>query len=296
MADAAVPRFPDRALISRGVLYRPLQDIEIYIEDEDSEVFYTELLTRLMDSEVRLNKVFALRGKQRVLEECRRFTGPASAIFIIDGDLDWVAGIPLPQIERLFVHQAYCIENYLFCETAMVEIIVENHGRLTRDKARRKLDWPKIRVSYQEPLTELFIEFAVSHLTNPDLPTVSTGVGSVCTQPRRKSPPDLDSLKVSSLCSQIREAVIQAVGLDTYRRTRDEIARRVSEMADPFDTISGKAYLIPLQLFILKRFSSQNISRQSLVFRLAKYCRLGRLASLRNAILREAHNPSTRTT
>lgn len=63
MADADVPRFPDRALMSRGVLYRPLQDVEIYVEDEDSEVFYSELLTRLVGSEVRLNKVFALRGK-----------------------------------------------------------------------------------------------------------------------------------------------------------------------------------------------------------------------------------------
>src|SRR4030043_246008 len=95
MPDADVPRFPDRALMSRGVLYRPLQDIEIYVEDQDSEVFYSELLARLVYSEVRLNKVFALRGKQRVLEECRRFTGPARAIFIIDGDLAWVAGIPL---------------------------------------------------------------------------------------------------------------------------------------------------------------------------------------------------------
>lgn len=296
MANTGVPRFPDRALISRGVLYRPLQDIEIYIEDEDSEVFYSELLTRLLGGEVRLNKVFALRGKRRVLEECRRFTGPASAIFLIDGDLDWVAGIPLPQMERLFVHQSYCIENYLFCETAMVEIIVESHGRLTRDKARRKLDWPKIRESYQAPLTDLFIEFAVAYSINPDLPTVSTGVGSVCTQPRRKSPPGLDKSKVSSLCAQTREAVIQAVGLETYQRTRDTIAGRVSEMADPFDAVSGKAYLVPLQLFILKRFSSQNISRQSLVFRLAKYCRLERLVSLKKAILLEASTPKPRTT
>jgi len=292
MADADLPRFPDRALMSRAVLYRPLQDIEIYVEDEDSEVFYTELVTRLVGSEVRLNKVFALRGKQRVLEECRGYTGTASAIFIIDGDLDWVAGIPSPQIEKLFVHQAYCIENYLFCETAMVEVIVENHGRLSRDKARRKLDWSKIRLACQEPLTELFIEFAVAHLKKPDLATVSRGVGGLCTQQRRKSPPDLDRLKVSSLCASIREAVIQTVGPKNYQDIRDEVARRVFGMADPFDAVSGKTYLIPLQIFTLKRFSSQNITRSSLVFRLAKYCLLDRLGSLKNAILREARNPS----
>ena len=121
-------------------------------------------------------------------------------------------------------------------------------------------------------------------------------VRAVCTQQGRKSPPDLDRLKVSSLCARIREAVIQAVGPKNYQDTRDEVARRVSGIADPFDAISGKAYLIPLQIFILKRFSSQNITRQSLVFRLAKYCRLERLESLKNAILQEARNSSGRTT
>lgn len=296
MADADFPQYPDRALMSRGVLYRPLQDIEIYVEDENSELFYTELLSRLMGNEVRISKVFALRGKDRVLEECKSFIGTHSAIFIIDGDLDWVAGKPSPLIERLFVHQCYCVENYLFCETAMVEIIVENNGRLSREEARKRLNWSKIREAYQEPLTELFIEFATAHLRKPELPTVSTGVGVLFTQQGRKTTPDLDRLKVSSLSTRVREAVIREVGPDNYQHTRMEVASRVAEMADSFDAISGKSYLIPLQLLILKRFSSQNIKRSSLVFRSAKYCCLDKLVLLKNAILKEAKNPNSRTT
>jgi hypothetical protein len=293
MSDAELPRFPDRALMSRGVLYRPLQDIEVYVEDEDSEVFYTDLLTRLVSAEVRIKKVFALRGKERVLEECRRFKGIDNAIFIIDGDLDWVAGKPSPEIERLFIHQCYCVENYLFCEAAMVEVIVENHGMLTRENARRRLGWSKIREEYHEPLTELFIEFAVAYLKKPDLPTVSTGVGALCTQQKPKVPPNLDRSKVFSLIAQVREAVIQEVGLKNYQETREKIVRRVVDMADPFNAVSGKAYLIPLQIFILKRFSRQNINRSSLVFRLAKYCSLDRLDLLKTAILREVKKRSS---
>jgi hypothetical protein len=290
MADADLPQLPDRALTSRGVLYRPLQDIEVYVEDEDSEVFYTELLLRLIGTEVQINRVFALRGRERVLEECRKFHGTHRAIFIIDGDLDWVAGKPIPLIQKLFVHQCYCVENYLFSETAMLEVIVESSGRLSREEARRRLDWPKVRKEYQDPLIELFIEFAAAHLMKPDLPTISTGVGILCTQKTRKSAPDLDRSKVSLLCARVRDAVIQEVGPDDYQRTREKIALRVAEMADPFDAISGKSYLIPLQMFILKRFSRQNIDRPSFVFRLAKYCSLDRLDLLKNAIVNEANN------
>ncbi len=206
------------------------------------------------------------------------------------GDLDWVAGKPIPLIQRLFVLPCYCIENYLFSETAMVEVIVENSGRLSREDARRRLAWSNIRKEYQDPLVELFIEFAVAHLKKPDLPTISTGVGVLCTQQRRRTTPNLDRSKVSLFCARVREAVIQEVGVGDYQHTRDEIARRVAEMADPFDAISGKSYLIPLQMFKLKQFSRQNINRPSFVFRLAKYCPLDKLDLLKNAILSEVKN------
>ena len=48
--ESTPPRFPQRALRSKAVLYRPLQDIDFYVEDEDSEAFYTELLRRLTAS------------------------------------------------------------------------------------------------------------------------------------------------------------------------------------------------------------------------------------------------------
>ncbi len=205
MTDVNLPRFPERALTSRGVLYRPLQDVEVYVEDEHSEVFYTELLSRLIDTEVRIKRVFALRGKDRVLEECKRFRGTHSAVFIVDGDLDWVAGKPSPLMDRLFVHRCYCIENYLFCETAMVELIVENDGRLTREEARRKLGWSKIREAYQGPLTELFIEFATAHLKRPACQRYPQESGYSALSEERETTPDLDGLKVSSLCAQVRD-------------------------------------------------------------------------------------------
>ena len=56
-----IPRFPERALSSKAVFYRPLQDIDIYVEDESAEVFYTELLKRLVGDDARIATVIPLR-------------------------------------------------------------------------------------------------------------------------------------------------------------------------------------------------------------------------------------------
>ena len=80
---AELPEIPQRSLSSQGVLYRPLQDIEVFVEDEGCEVFYEELLGRLIGDECRVFKVFALGGRLKVSEECARHKGNSPALYII---------------------------------------------------------------------------------------------------------------------------------------------------------------------------------------------------------------------
>jgi hypothetical protein len=130
------PELPLRSLSSQGVLYRPLQDIEVYVEDEGSEVFYEELISRLLDHNHQIIKVFPLRGRENVLAECQVYNEKHPALFIIDGDLSWVAGEPQPNHDHLFVNQCYCVENYLVCENAITEIAFENSGSMPRQEIR----------------------------------------------------------------------------------------------------------------------------------------------------------------
>ncbi len=287
MNNSSLPQLPERSLTSQGVLYRPLQDIEIYVEDEESKAFYNELVGRLTDAELRIKSVFPLRGKLKLLEECKKFNAEHPALFLLDGDLDWVAGKEFPSLERLFVHPCYCVENYLFCDQAMVELIVENTGTLTRDDAREKLNWKHMRQAHVGPLVDLFIDFAVAHSLYPELPTISTGIGALLKQKSRKTPPDLDIDKITYLRNQIYKKVVDVKGKDEYEKKHQNISQRVRDLGDSCDAVSGKSYLIPFQMFVLKRFSSQNINRCSFIFRLAKYCRIDKLEPLKEALLNE---------
>lgn len=289
--DNAPPSFPECALPSKAVLYRPLQDIDIYVEDEGSEVFYTELLCRLLKGRTRIAAVIPLRGRENVLKRCLAYREPRAALFLIDGDLHWVAGLSLPSSPHLYIHPCYCVENYLFCEKAMIQIVVENTGTLKEDEAARRLKWGEVRTTLDQHLVPLFIDFAVAFALCPDLRTVSRGIGCVLRDSRRGEPPELDTDKVDAVRQEVISEVIRQRGQETYASTRETIAGHVQVLANPLDSISGKDFLVPIQMFEAGRIGGQKVQRKSFVFRLARHCSLDRLDGLRLRII-EALKPN----
>ncbi|MGE0918602.1 DUF4435 domain-containing protein [Trichlorobacter lovleyi] len=287
MLPESLPEIPQRSLTSQGVLYRPLQEIEVFVEDEGSEVFYEELIYRLLDKKHRIVKVFPLRGRLNVISECQNYCDKHPALFIIDGDLSWVAGEPQPNIDRLFVNQCYCIENYLICENAAVEIAFENCGKDSREDIKGKLKWSDTRKAIESPLVELFCEFAIAHKLVPTLKTTSYGFDSVCTQHKKRALPQFDSKKSALLADTIRKAVIAESGATTYQTLRDHVYARISAIQDPLDVVSGKDFLIPLLMFCIKQVVNSNLTRDSFVLRLAKHCSLEKLRGLNSALVRE---------
>jgi len=284
-SDSALPVFPERALTSKAVVFRPLQDIDIYVEDEGSEVFYTELLKRLVGRDTRIATVVPLRGRDNVLKKAEEYADPRPALFLIDGDLHWVAGLALPTLPHIFIHPCYCVENYLFCEDAMIEIVVENHGCIERDTAKDALDWPTVRNRVETLLLPLFLEFAVAFALCPDIRTVSRGIGCLLRDSRKGSPPELDEDKVFSVLQEVKDELVARVGRDVYEVKRSLIEQRIKTLRDPIDAVSGKDFLVPVQMFEAGNKGGQKVQRKSFVFRLARHCRLDKMESLRQKIL-----------
>lgn len=280
-----IPRFPERALLSKAVLYRPLQDIDIYVEDESAEVFYTELLKRLVGDDARIATVIPLRGRRNVVRIAQEYSASRPALFLIDGDLPWVAGLSLPSASRLYVHPCYCVENYLFCERAMIQIVVENSGNLTEEVAQEELDWNTLRERLTNLFVPLFVEFATAFSLCPEIKTVSRGIGSVLRSARSGSPPTIDTDKVTSVQEEVRTAVLEQVDRTTYNRTRVAIGARIEMIDDPLDVVSGKDFLVRVQMFEANRVGGQKVKRRSFVFRLARHCNLRKLDALREKIL-----------
>lgn len=81
--------WPKRALFAIKYLFSPLQDIDIYVEDHEDEVFYSELFKKIKPSNIRIKRVFGVGGKAALIDRAESHgwdTRPA--LFLIDGDLD----------------------------------------------------------------------------------------------------------------------------------------------------------------------------------------------------------------
>lgn len=66
--EQSIPTKSDAFLKGIDIFYTQFNDVNFYIEDEDQENFYHSILKKLFP-EIRLDKIFPLRGKDNVLEK-----------------------------------------------------------------------------------------------------------------------------------------------------------------------------------------------------------------------------------
>ncbi|NSX08534.1 DUF4435 domain-containing protein [Pseudomonas lini] len=278
-----VPVWPPSALESVGLLYRPLQDLEVYVEDKDSEVFYLELLGRLIPSGKRIKKIIPLNGRGNVVDLCKRYNDPSPALFLIDGDLDLTLKIREIGLKNLFQLKSYCIENYLFCLIGSREIIVETSGKILPEKALTTEEWETFFNYVSEPLRELFLVFAAARVLAPTLKTVSLGYPSISTQKIRKRGPEPDLVKIFSVIEAIKIQSLQFTSEEIWLSTIEQIRENAKDI-QTIDMVSGKDFLLPMLDMFIRSKGGSTASTESLMFRLARHCSLNRLNELGAAL------------
>jgi len=278
-----VPVWPPSALESVGLLYRPLQDLEVYVEDKDSEVFYLELLGRLIPSGKKIKKIIPLNGRANVVDLCKRYNDPSPALFLIDGDLDLTLKVRETGLKNLFQLRSYCIENYLFCLAGSREIIVETSGKVLPEKALTTEEWESFFNYVNEPLRELFIVFAAARVLAPTLRTVSLGYSSISTQKVRKKGREPDLAKISSVIETIKVQSLQFTSEEIWLSTIQEIRKNAQDI-QTIDMVSGKDFLLPMLDMFIRSKGGSTASTESLMFRLARHCSINRLDELGAAL------------
>ena len=263
--------WPKKATQALRVLFAPLQDIDIYVEDSDYEAFYPTLLRRIVPEHVRIRRVFPLDGRDNLLREAPSIKlKEPQALFIVDGDFDLVRGDPRPKIDGLIRLNVYCIENLLICEKAISKILSEELN-ISLEVAYKRLGFQKWTKELEEPLVQLFAAYALSNLHLPSRPTISRGIDKMC-HPRRKKihlkfAPEL----VQNHINEIRCELSKKIGSEKTDKLFKTILSRSEGRSRPLDTVSGKSILLPLLLIHLQKLSC-NIKKTTLRNRLASFC------------------------
>ena len=275
-------KWPHRALVAIRKLYEPLQDIDVYVEDVGDEAFYTHLLKRLGADEIRIARVFACGNRGAVVDAARTYTGPRKALFLIDGDLEWVTGQPAPTgLGALHRLDAYCIENLLICKDGARFILMQD-AAMTEYEAGQALGFDTWMESISPALLELFSAFAAVHIYCPQHKTVAIGVGTMCSQDASGATV-LDLGKVNahtqSALSNAKSVANPALVDEIWRRTQ----ARAALLPDPLCRVSGKDFLLPLLDFRLQQLGCR-VRRKALRIRLAMACALSPFATLTAAM------------
>jgi len=90
--------------------------------------------------ELNFVKVFALKGKNPVIQYAAKYPKDKNKIFIVDLDLDDLKNEIVKQ-DNLFYLQMYCLENYLVEKSAIIELLIFGDPKKAREELLRSFDF-----------------------------------------------------------------------------------------------------------------------------------------------------------
>lgn len=104
-----------------AAMYRPYNDIDIYVEDRSLVGLYERVFSRMLEGVAKISSVTPLDGRIKVLEEAERLKNDNSRkrFFLVDGDFFWILG-PVPIIRDVYMLKCYSFENLAFERTPIL--------------------------------------------------------------------------------------------------------------------------------------------------------------------------------
>lgn len=273
-------RFSIEALKLKTKFYRYYNEIDVFVEDEDDGAFYEKLLDKIVGNSVRIKRVFGVGGKVNLFQKVNEYIAkPAErkAFFIADGDFDRILNRPFPATSSLYVLEEYCIENFLFEEVAICNVIQEEkpNKKIKEIKSVIKLNsWLEESVNQ---LTPLFATFILIQKYNMGIPNVDVGLGTFLSN---SGIPRLEKKKVERYIARV-QASYHARGNKKFKKEIILIEKKLGKSWRRRKRyICGKDYLMPLLRFEVKRYFGRDLNLKSFRFRIMNHCRFDSLSKL----------------
>lgn len=278
------PDLPTRSLDGRNALdifYEDFNDVNFFVEDEDQENLY-EVVLRAMFPELRIARIFPLGGKRSVIARALQRDQPSApkVVCLVDKDFDDLLGA-VQEHPQLFYLDRYCIENYLFEEVAVLEVVVESQPKLRRTAVRQSLDLDSFVPNLMESLRPLFQLFFCVQLFSLQLHNCSLSIERFC-KPKRRWVVDADA--VAAYESDVVKAASQT---EHARRLAAPLKCPEIEALAGMDlhaVVSGKHACALIFNYLKSKYSLGSITFESFLFRLAKNCSLSGLERLSDEI------------
>ena len=167
--------FSDSALLNRSYFYDGINDVNIFVEDADSQYYYETIFHRLLGEKYRIRSIFPCGGKsavKKVYFERGRYTEEIKNIYIVDGDFDRLINLDKMINDSHFIYlKMYNIESYIINEPGVCKFLKyklkcldsEAHDRL------KYADWYNRIIKEAK---DLFLFYCFIQKVDPEKPNV----------------------------------------------------------------------------------------------------------------------------
>lgn len=273
--EESFPSSSPEALANRDILFTQFNEVFFFVEDEDQENFYWELLRKLFPT-LPFENVFPLGGKTAVITHVET-NNSAHHIYILDKDLDDLLSAKRT-FANVFYLDLYCIENYLLEEEAVLELLISEDPKLIRSEVRLGLEFGKFLSSVSRVLSVLFELFYVVQKWRLQIP--STGMRIFSFFSKKAFSPEL----VDDYYEKVKlQSVSQGLPID-WPKEMAEAHSIFSSATVSHQHISGKYVLEMLKCELLKKYNLRFLNEYALNYRLVRECSLNNMSSIKEAI------------
>jgi hypothetical protein len=279
--------YSEKARVGYARLYRPYNDIDVYVEDTTCRAMYEHFINRVLRGKARITRILQLGNRARVVAACTADQGndKRPRLYIIDGDLERLRGKRPPRLKRLYRLRAYAFENLLLDEDAVVEVLRDSLSNLDKHAIRATLRFDELEAEAQGPLFRVFIVYSIIFNLNLPINTISYNVHRLASLDADRVPRVSQSL-VRQRLRDLLLAIFQVHSRERYLRELRKVRKRISfRHLHGLSEVSGKSYILPLLHERCVRLGRYRDSPDSLRARLARYCRLNVDPGFRRALM-----------
>jgi hypothetical protein len=271
-----------------GRFFRHKNDIDIFVEDANDTEFYLALLSRITSKMgLKLGKILSLGNRDNVVNACLHDQAQRDTkrLYIIDADLYLITNDNPKGLKHLFIHDGYCIENFLIDENAFLEIMHDGYI-MPKEILKKTFTFDNFLKEISQPLVDLFLHYALVFKLQLPIQTVKYSVAHLCKQVSNVTV--LDSVKVNTRIDSLKIELLKSISEEDYNEKIYALRQQWTSNKDVLlKIVSAKDYILPLFHFRFSKITggkSFKITRESLRLRLAKICCLKKLIPLETFI------------
>ena len=225
-------------------------DLVIFIEDGRESVMWLNILNKFLPQKDIKVGVFPYNGRTDVIKKCKsdQRNSEYKRLYIIDADWDLISGETGPVLKHFYKLNAFCIENYLIQEDAIVKLIhdyFKNEENTVR-KIKQKFDFCEWVEKNSDLYKKLFVIYTVNQILRAGVKIMDQDVKALID---KDSNYDLSENKVNKRIEFVLSGMVKKES--DIKKVKGECEERIKEISI-LNCISGKRFLLSHILLRIK--------------------------------------------